>query len=412
MVLSVILVLIGLKLVAELVLNSLNRAEVLRHAERAPAAVAAIMDDASYRKSVSYTLAKSQFAQVELIWDAILLIVVLTSGFLPWIYRVFTPVMVHGVWGQAAFLLGVGLLLSVPSLPLEWWGQFRLEERFGFNKSTMLLWISDKLKGLLLSLILGAPLLAALLALVGKIGPNWWMWGFALLFCFQLLMLVLEPRLIRPLFNKLTPLPDGELRERLMSLAQRTGFKASTIQVMDGSKRSAHSNAFFTGFGRFRRIVLYDTLINQLSVTELEAVLAHEVGHYKCGHIPKMLLVSALIQLTLFALIAWLMQAAWFNPSVGLPAGELAPTLLVFSLLSGPVMFWLTPLGNLVSRKHEYEADAFARRAMHSPAPLIAALHKLAEKNLSNLTPHRWFSGFYYSHPTLLEREQSLSTEG
>jgi STE24 endopeptidase len=232
------------------------------------------------------------------------------------------------------------------------------------------------------------------------------------MFCFQLLMLVLEPRLIRPLFNKLTPLPEGELRARLMALAERTGFKASTIQVMDGSKRSAHSNAFFTGFGRFRRIVLYDTLINQLSPTELEAVLAHEVGHYKCGHIPKMLAVSALIQLAMFALIAWLMQAAWFNPAVGLPAGALAPTLLVFSLLSGPVMFWLTPLGNLVSRKHEYEADAFARRAMQSPAPLIGALHKLAEKNLSNLTPHRWFSGFYYSHPTLLEREQSLSTGG
>lgn len=410
MVLSVILVLIGIKLAAELVLNALNRAEVMRHASRAPAPVAAIMDEASYQKSVAYTLAKSQFAKVELIWDAAVLVVVLTSGFLPWIYRVFGPVITRGVWGQAAFLLAVAFLLSIPSQPLEWWGQFRLEARFGFNKSTLGLWISDKLKGMLLGVVLGAPLLAALLTLVGKLGPTWWIWGFALMFCFQLLMLVLEPRLIRPLFNKLTPLPEGELRERLMALAQRTGFKASTIQVMDGSKRSSHSNAFFTGFGRFRRIVLYDTLINQLSPTELEAVLAHEVGHYKCGHIPKMLVVSALIQLAMFALIAWLMQAAWFNPAVGLPAGELAPTLLVFSLLSGPVMFWLTPLGNLVSRKHEYEADAFARRAMQSPAPLIGALHKLAEKNLSNLTPHRWFSGFYYSHPTLLEREQSLST--
>jgi STE24 endopeptidase len=412
MVLSVILVLIGLKLVAELVLNALNRAEVTRHADRAPTPVAAIMDEASYKKSVAYTLAKSHFAQIELIWDAAVLVVVLTSGFLPWIYRVFAPAIARGVWGQAAFLLAVAFILSIPSLPLEWWGQFRLEERFGFNKSTIGLWVSDKLKGMLLAVILGAPLLAALLALVGKLGPTWWIWGFALMFCFQLLMLVLEPRLIRPLFNKLTPLPEGELRARLMALAERTGFKASTIQVMDGSKRSAHSNAFFTGFGRFRRIVLYDTLINQLSPTELEAVLAHEVGHYKCGHIPKMLAVSALIQLAMFALIAWLMQAAWFNPAVGLPAGALAPTLLVFSLLSGPVMFWLTPLGNLVSRKHEYEADAFARRAMQSPAPLIGALHKLAEKNLSNLTPHRWFSGFYYSHPTLLEREQSLSTGG
>jgi STE24 endopeptidase len=243
---------------------------------------------------------------------------------------------------------------------------------------------------------------------VGKLGDSWWIWGFALVFGYQLLIVVLEPRIIRPWFNKLTPLPEGELRARLLALAERTGFRASTIQVMDGSKRSGHSNAFFTGFGRFRRIVLYDTLVNQLTPEELEAVLAHEVGHYKCGHIPKMLIVSAALQLGMFAAIAWLMKTAWFNPAFGLPAGELAPALLLFSLLSSPIFFWLSPLGNLVSRKHEYEADAFARRAMNGPAALIGALRKLAEKNLSNLTPHPWFSGFYYSHPTLVERERAL----
>ncbi len=188
-----------------------------------------------------------------------------------------------------------------------------------------------------------------------------------------------------------------------------TGFKAATIEVMDGSKRSGHSNAFFTGFGRFRRIVLFDTLIAQLTPAELEAVLAHEVGHYRRGHIPKTLALSAAIQLGAFAAIAWLARSDWFNSAFGFPAHELAPSFLLFGLLSGAVMFWFSPLGNLLSRKHEYEADSFAREAVGGAAPLVDALRKLAQKNLSNLTPHRWFSGFYYSHPTLVEREAALA---
>ena len=168
-------------------------------------------------------------------------------------------------WSGALFLLAAGALLSLPSLPFDWWGQFRLEQRFGFNQSTLRLWVADKLKGLLLLLLIGFPLLWALLGLVRWTGGSWWLWGFALLFGFQLLMIVLYPKLILPLFNKLTPLAEGDLRTRLLALADRTGFRAQTIQVMDGSKRSAHSNAFFTGFGRFRRIVLYDTLVAQLA---------------------------------------------------------------------------------------------------------------------------------------------------
>ena len=250
--------------------------------------------------------------------------------------------------------------------------------------------------------------LRALLSLVRWVGATWWLWGFGLLYGFQLLMLVLYPKLILPLFNKLTPLPAGELRARLLALGERTGFRAQTIEVMDGSKRSGHSNAFFTGFGRFRRIVLFDTLIAQLTPDELEAVLAHEIGHYRRGHIPKMLAVSAVTMLAGFAVVAWLAASPWFNLAFGFPPGELAPAFLLFGLLSGSVMFWFTPLMNLFSRKHEYEADAFAREAVGGPGPLLGALRKLAQKNLSNLTPHRWFSAFYYSHPTLVEREAAL----
>jgi STE24 endopeptidase len=412
MILSVVLGLIGLRLAAELVLNLLNRAEVRRHAAHAPAAVAALMDETTYAKAVAYTLAKGRFARVELVWDALVLIAVLVSGLLPWLWTNVSALAPEAVWDDALFLLAAGLLLSLPALPLDGWSQFRLEARFGFNKTTPGLWVTDKLKGAGLAMLIGFPLLWALLSLVGWAGASWWAWGFALVFAFQLLMLVLYPKLILPLFNKLTPLPEGELRARLLALADRTGFQAATIQVIDGSKRSGHSNAFFTGFGKFRRIVLFDTLIAQLAPEELEAVLAHEVGHYKRGHIPKMLALSAALMLGGFALIAWLAQSAWFNPAFGLPAGELAPAFLLFTLLSGLATFWFTPLGNLLSRKHEYEADAFARDAMSDATPIIAALRKLAQKNLTNLTPHPWFSGFYYSHPTLVEREQAVGAGG
>jgi STE24 endopeptidase len=283
-----------------------------------------------------------------------------------------------------------------------------LEEKFGFNKSTTRLWVVDHVKSLLLGLAIGFPLMWALLALVGWVGTYWWIWGFVLLFGFQLLMMVLYPKVIMPLFNKLTPLPEGDPRTRLMALADRTGFQARTIDVMDGSKRSAHSNAFFTGFGRFRRIVLFDTLMAQLAQDELEAVLAHEIGHYKRGHIPKRLVTVALMQLTAFAAIAWLVRVPWFNAAFGLPAGVLAPTFLLFGLLGGLVTFWFSPIGNWVSRRHEYEADAFARDAMGGPGSLVRALRKMSQKNLSNLTPHPVYSAVYYSHPTLVERERAL----
>jgi STE24 endopeptidase len=232
-------------------------------------------------------------------------------------------------------------------------------------------------------------------------------------------MSVLAPVLILPLFNKLTPLPDGSLRERLLALATRTRFRAASIQVMDGSKRSKHSNAFFTGFGRFRKIVLFDTLITQLSEPELEAVLAHEIGHWRKRHIPKLLTLSALGSLLAFLFIGWLAGQPWFGGAFGFTTGgELAftlagitPTLLLFILLSGVVMFWFGPLGHWLTRRYEYEADAYAKNIIGQAEPLVGALRKLNEKNLSNLTPHPLYSSFYYSHPTLLERERALTAE-
>lgn len=408
-VLWAVAILLLLRLSAEIVLAALNRAEVRRHQAAPPPAAAAIMDAATYAKAVTYTLAKSRFGIVTEIFDTLVLALVLFGGVLP---ELFDVVVVWGAadarWTRVLFVLFAGVLLAIPSLPFDWWEQFRLEQRFGFNKSTASLWISDKIKGVLLMFALGFPLLWVLLVLVEWAGDAWWLWGFAVMFGFQLLMLILYPKLILPLFNKLTPLPEGALRDRLLALGERTGFRAKTIEVIDGSKRSGHSNAYFTGFGRFRRIVLFDTLIAQLTPEELEAVLAHEIGHYRRGHIPKMIALSAALMLGGFAAIAWLARSEWFNRAFGFPYGEIAPSLLLFGLLSGAVTFWFTPLGNLLSRKYEYEADAFAREAVGGAGPMVAALRKLAQKNLTNLTPHPWFSAFFYSHPTLVEREAAL----
>jgi STE24 endopeptidase len=411
------LFLILLRAAAQYGLSRLNAGHVAAHQGAVPAPFRDLIDQATYTRSVDYTLAKARLGQVEIVFDTVLLLLVLFSGLLPWIFSQFSQHFGLSAWAMAACLFTVGILLSLPGLPFEWHAQFRLEERFGFNTSTQRLWWLDRLKGLLLALVLGYPLLVLILRLVEWTGTWWWLWAWGCLFAFQLLLMVLAPVFILPLFNKLTPLPEGPLRARLLALGERTGFHAKTILVMDGSKRSRHSNAFFTGFGRFRKIVLFDTLIQQLTETELAAVLAHEIGHYKRGHIPKLLAWSAFSSLLGFYLLSvlayqgWFVDAfgfgAWFGLSHDLP--NLTPSLLLFALLSGTVTFWLSPLGNHWSRKHEYEADAFASQTMGETQSLTGALRKLNEKNLSNLTPHPWYSGFYYSHPTLLEREEALT---
>jgi len=397
------------RLAAELWLAALNRRHVLAHASEIPPAFIGLIDEPTYRKSVSYTLAKGRFGNIEDTWSAVVLLLFLLSGVLPWAFQLFSHSLGQSAWGMAAFLFAIGFVMSLPGLPFDWFSQFRLEGKFGFNTSTPKIWWTDRLKGLLLAIVLGYPLLVLILKIVQWTGAWWWLWAWAALLAFQFLMLVLAPVLILPLFNKFTPLPEGSLRERLLALARRTQFRAQSIQLMDGSKRSRHSNAFFTGFGRFRKIVLFDTLVQQLTEPELEAVLAHEIGHYQKKHIPKMLAFSAVSSLAGFYLISILARQEWFYRAFGFEPGNVAPALLLFGLLAGTVTFWFSPLIHWWSRRYEYQADAFAARVMNEAQSLIGALHKLNEKNLSNLTPHPFYSGFYYSHPTLLEREQALA---
>jgi STE24 endopeptidase len=395
-------------------LSRLNQRYVRAHANEMPTAFREMVDEPTYHRSVDYTLAKSRFGEVVTLFDAALLIIVLFSGVLPWAFGKLAAAFGSSVWAMTGFLFATGVALSIVSLPFAWYAQFKLEDRFGFNTTTVKTWVLDRLKGLLLALLLGFPLLALVLKLIEWTGQNWWIWAAVLVIAFQLLLMLIAPAVIMPLFNKFTPLPDGSLRERLFALARRTDFPTRSIEVMDGSKRSRHSNAFFTGFGRFRKIVLFDTLVAQLAEPELESVLAHEIGHYKKRHVLKSLGVSIVGVFIAFAAIAWLARQQWFCQAFGFQyhsgfaAANVVPTMLLFTLLAGTISFWFSPLLHVWSRRFEYEADAFAHATMGEAQPLIQALRKLTEKNLSNLTPHPLYSGFYYSHPTLLEREHAL----
>lgn len=413
-ILLVFVLLLVLKVGTSIVLDILNLNYAKARSGEVPESFQDFIDLPTYQKSIEYTAAKTRFGVVSDVYDAIILAAVILIGILPWLYELFSAWFGFGVWGQALALFLIGLVLGLPSIPFDWWGTFKLEERFGFNKSTQKLWLMDKIKGTIIGFIIGYPLLALLIYLVGTAGTLWWVWGFAVFFIFQLVMVVVYPMFIMPLFNKLEPMEEGELKSRLFALADRTGFKAQTILVMDGSKRSGHSNAFFAGFGKFRRIVLFDTLIEQMEEDELEAVLAHEIGHYKLGHIPKMMALSGVTSLLMFAALGWLANASWFVEAFHFSSqaeGQIVPVLLLFMLLSGLITFWLSPLSSRLSRKHEYEADAFARNAMGDFSPLSKALRKLHKENLSNLTPHPIYSSFHYSHPTLVEREASLRAE-
>jgi len=411
LVLWAVLILIAAKAAVELLLARLNRNEVSVNRSAVPEPYAGMIDPSTYSKSVEYTLAKNSFGRLETVFDSFILAALLVTGVLPPAYSAWTRSLGASVWAGAGFLFGTGIALSLLSLPLSWYAQFRLEERFGFNTTTQKLWWMDRVKGLLLAALFGYPLLALVLKLVHWTGDRWWFYGWAVVLAFQLILLVLAPSLIMPLFNKFSPLPQGSLRERLLNLGTRTGFSARNIQVMDGSKRSRHSNAFFTGFGRWRKIVLFDTLVQQLSEPELEAVLAHEIGHYKKRHIPKMLLFSAFSLLFAFYAIHWLSQQRTFVEAFGFDLQQgIVPVLLLFALLSGIVTFWFSPLLHFWSRRYEYQADRYAAEVMGESGSLAGALRKLNEKNLSNLTPHPAYSRFYYSHPTLTERERALQT--
>jgi STE24 endopeptidase len=393
----------------EFVLNELNLRFVRRHAGEShiPDAFRGRITTAAYEKSVEYTLAKGGFERWSEIYGRAITLAVLFSGLLPWLdglaRRVAQGLSLGGYTQGVIFCLAVGMIFSATSLPANLYSTFVLEARFGFNKTTFAVYLSDKIKGLVLVLLVGAPFLFGVLWLMDAMGRFWWLWTFVFILVFQLLMIVIFPTFIAPWFNKFEALKAGEFRDRILALADQVGFKTSGIYAMDGSKRSSHSNAYFTGFGKFKRIVLFDTLIEQMTIEQGLAVLAHEMGHYKMKHIARMLIVQSAFLLAGLFVLSLLLDFAPLYAAFGLAASHHA-ALVLFSLLSGPAIFYLGPLMNALSRKHEYEADRFAAATLRGDKPMEEALINLTVKNLSNLTPHPWYSAYHYSHPTPVER--------
>jgi STE24 endopeptidase len=411
---TIVAVLAVCQFLFEYFLKVLNEKHVARLIGNQPEDSKSLMDDETWTKASNYSLCKSKFSRVQEIFGFLVFFPVFLYVF-PKVFEFWPVTKVDSFWWAAFVATALLNVLQIPSLFFDWHNQFSLEEKFGFNKSTKKLWVVDKIKGTFLGFGLSYLLLALLIWMyrsISEASPEyWWAVAFVVFFGIQLLMMVLYPKLILPLFNKLTPLEDGELKDRLMALSDKTGFKANTIEVIDGSKRSGHSNAYFTGFGSFRRIVLYDTLIKQMSIEEIEAVLAHEVGHYKMGHIPKRLVISFVMGLAGFGLMGYLLESEWFYIGLALDASlvsSLSPLIIGLSMTLGFLTYWLSPVSNLFSRKHEFEADDFAKKAVGGAEPLISALRKLYVENLSHPLPHPVMAGFHYSHPTLLEREEAM----
>jgi len=385
---------------------------VARHADAVPAQFADRLPLDAHRKAAAYTIARVRLRMLDGLIGAVVLLALTLFGGIDWLHRALLDAMGGGRWQQLALIGAVGALTSLIDLPLAWYRQFRLEARFGFNRMTLKLWLLDMVKGTLLGLAIGVPLLAAMLWLMDAAGTRWWLYAWALWTGFNLLLLVIFPTVIAPLFNKFVPLDDAPLKARIEALMARCGFASKGLFVMDGSKRSSHGNAYFTGFGRARRIVFFDTLIERLAPVEVEAVLAHELGHFKLRHVTRRMLVGFAISFGVFALLGWLAQKSWFYLGLGvtptLDGSNAALALLLFSMAMPVFGFVFGPVASWFSRRDEFAADAFAARQSDANA-LVSALVKLYEDNASTLTPDPLYSAWHDSHPPAPQRIARLS---
>ena len=383
-------------------LNARQVRHVAQHRAEVPDAFVSQISLTDHQKAADYTLAKAKVAQIDILIDAAVLVGWTLMGGLSALNAVVLEFMAPGLWQQVVLVLAFSLVGGLIDLPMSLYQTFVLEQKFGFNKMTWKLWLSDSLKGLLLGLVLGVPLIAMVLWLMQAGGVYWWIWTWCALVFWQLFLMAIAPNVIMPLFNQFTPLEDESLKDRVNALMQRAGFTAKGFFVMDGSKRSAHSNAFFTGFGSSKRVVFFDTLLQQLTPSEMEAVLAHELGHFKHRHIVKMIASSFVITFLGLALLGFASQQIWFYTGLGvmpnLTGGNEAMALLLFMLVVPVFTFLFAPISSWRSRVQEYEADAYA--VSQTPvADLSSALLKLYQDNASTLTPDPLYVKFYYSHP-------------
>lgn len=373
---------------------------VIRHRSRVPEAFATAIGLDDHQKAADYTVAKMRLGQMQLWVETVWLLALTLGGGINSLYgwaldltAADTPLLTGLI-----FLAMLGVVSGAVDLPFAIYRQFGLEARFGFNRMTPALFVTDLMRSTLVGALIALPILSLLIWLLQNAGPTTWIWAWLIWMGFNTLLLFLYPVLIAPLFNKFTPMPDSAHKAKLDALLNRCQFQASGLFVMDGSRRSAHANAYFTGFGRHRRIVLFDTLIKQLTPDQLEAVLAHEIGHYQRKHLPKRLLTMSLISLALLWALFQLLEAPWFYQGLGVQHANPATALALFSLVMPLCLLPLTPLSNALSRKHEYEADAYAAESSQA-RDLIHALVTMYRENAATLTPDSIYSLFHDSHP-------------
>jgi STE24 endopeptidase len=375
---------------------------ISQHREEVPEDFASKVSLADHHKAADYTIAKLRLGLFEIALSAAILIGFTLLGGLQYVHNITLDLLGPGTYQQITLLISISIITGMIDLPFSLYRQFGIEEKFGFNRMTIGLFFTDMVKGLILSLAIGLPLLWVVLTLMAHAGEYWWVLTWIVWVAFNILLIWLFPTFIAPLFNKFKPLEDGPLKERIESLLKRCDFISEGLFIMDGSKRSAHGNAYFTGMGKAKRIVFFDTLIERLNPQEIEAVLAHELGHFKRQHIRKRLIQSFVLSLAVLALLGWISTKPWFYLSLGVTPDfngyNAGLALALFSLVMPVFGFFLTPINSMGSRKHEYEADTFAAEKS-SAHDLITALVKLYQDNAATLTPDPLYSSFYDSHP-------------
>jgi STE24 endopeptidase len=385
-----------------------QQSHVTAHRGRVPSAFADRITLDEHHKAADYTVSKTRMGMLELGYDALLLLGWTLGGGLEWLDQAWRGTGLGAVATGVGFMLSVMVIMTALELPFGLYHVFVIEARYGFNRTTLRLFITDLLKQFLLTLLIGAPLIAVALWIMLHSGGLWWLYVWLVWTAFSLFMFWAYPAVIAPLFNKFSPLDNESLKTRIQALLDKCGFRSQGIFVMDGSRRSGHGNAYFTGFGRNKRIVFFDTLLNSLEPGEIEAVLAHELGHFKLKHIQKRLLATAAFSLAGLALLGWLAAQPWFYHGLGVSQDSPHAALVLFMLVTPPFTFFLSPLLARLSRRHEFEADAYAV-SQSSGDDLTRALVKMYRENASTLTPDPLYSAFHDSHPPAAVRISHIS---
>jgi STE24 endopeptidase len=394
--------------VADILIDIINANHLKKNGMIVPHGFSAYIDDSKLRKINSYTVDNTKISVIKSLVSMVFFLAVILYGFLPWLSG-----QVEGlnyIFAGLIFFTVPGIITAILGLPFNYYSVFIIEEKYGFNKMDIKTWILDNIKSLVISLILGGILLSLLLMMINFTGKLWWLWAWAIFLAFQLLMTVIYPTVIAPIFNKFTPIEDSDLEKVIRELAEREGISVTGIFQMDAGKRSRHTNAYFSGLGKSKRIVLYDTLIASHNKEEILGVLAHEIGHLKKGHIKKQLILVSGVSLALFFIAAYMINWGIMYKSFGFTETPFYAGLFLISILWEPAGFFISPAFMALSRKYERESDRFARDAMNDPRPLIDALRKMAVDNLSNLCPHSLYVKFNYSHPPITERIELLES--